>query len=265
MLPLWHNVTEGHFFVDGVLDRHADEPLGALGADGLDADAGAVEEHVLAVAHLAHECHDLFGALRTRLELDAAVHVLGVLAENTHVHFVGVAVGRVHALEILHRADAAVEVEAEAQVHINAAEAAADGGGQRPLEAEGVVLERPDGVVGQVDLALAVLVEALDLVVGDVGVVEGAGGVAGVDLEPIDFLFSAVALLDRGVDDLDGASGDAGDAVDIRADAVALEQADDGVVGDLPLAGGRLRGAGAGGRGGELLVGGGHRASGGSG
>ena len=84
-----------------------------------------------------------------------------------HVDLVGPLVRGLDALEVAHRPDAGVQVEADAQVDVDAAEAAADGRGQRALQAEAVVLERLERVVGQVELALLVLAERADLLVLD--------------------------------------------------------------------------------------------------
>ena len=105
------------------------------------------------------ERDDLLRPVAAALELDAAVHVFGVLAEDHHVDLVGAFVRRLDALEILHRADAGIEVEADAQIDVDAAEAAADGRGERPFEAEAVILERLERVVGQIELALFLLAE----------------------------------------------------------------------------------------------------------
>src|SRR5260370_6083931 len=51
----------------------------------------------------------------------------------------GPLVGRLDPLEITHRPDAGVQVEAHAQEDVDAAEAAADGRGQRPLETQAVI------------------------------------------------------------------------------------------------------------------------------
>src|SRR5581483_11579605 len=74
-----------------------------------------------------------------------------------------------------------------------------------------------------------------------------------VDVEPVDAALAAESLLDGGVEDADGAGGDAGGGADVAADAVAADQADDGVVGDVPAAVGADGDAGAGTGRGELL------------
>src|SRR5205823_15016765 len=109
-------------------------------------------------------------------------------------------------------------------------------------------------VVGDVKLALLVLAEGVDLLVLDLRVVEGAGGVAGVDVEPVNLALAAVSLGDRRVEHLDGAGGNAGRPADVDADAVPFEQADDGIIGNLPAAVGANSDAGTLTRGSELFV-----------
>ena len=184
--------------------RHADEPLAPLGTHRLDADA---RRRRYVVSHFLEERDEPLGLVAAALELDAAVNVLGVLAEDHHVHLVGALVRRLDALEVAHRADAGVQVEAQAQVDVDAAEAAADGRGERPFEAEAVVLERLERVVGQVELALLLLAERGDLLVLDLREVQFAGHVAGVDVEPVDAALAAVGLRHGGVEDADGAGG----------------------------------------------------------
>src|SRR5438093_22846 len=78
--------------------------------------------HDVGVAPLPEEVDELFGALGVAPELDPAIHVLGVLAEDHQVDLVGALVGRLDALEVAHGADAGVQVEADAQKHVDAAE-----------------------------------------------------------------------------------------------------------------------------------------------
>src|SRR5262249_20235916 len=155
-VALVHQRHTRQLLVDGVLDGHAYEALAALGADRLDADAARGDD---VVAHLLEERDELPGLVGVALELDAAVDVLGVLAEDDHVDAPGPLVGGLDALEVAHRADAGVEIEADAQVDVDGPEAAADGRRQRALQADAVVLEGLEGVVGQVEAALVALAE----------------------------------------------------------------------------------------------------------
>ena len=119
--------------------------------------------------------------------------------------------GAGHALVILHRAHAGVEVENLAQGHVERADAAADGRGERSLDGDAQIAGGGDGVVGQPGAELA------------------KGLFAGEDLKPADGALAAVGLFDRGVEDaLRGLP-------DVAAGAVAFNERNDGVVGDLIL------------------------------
>src|SRR5262249_47491954 len=78
--------------------------------------------------------------------------------------------------------------------------------------------------------------------------------VAGVDVEPDDLALALVRLLHRRVEHLDRAGADSRRAADVGPDAVATQQTDDGVVGEVPLPVAVNGDAGAGRRGGPLLV-----------
>ena len=145
--------------------------------------------------------------------LDAGVDVLGVLAEDDHVHQLGTLDRRRRALEVAHRAHARVEVEHLAQRHVQAADAAAHRRRQRALDGDLVVLDRLDGVVRQ---PLAVL---------------RLGLLAGRHLEPDDLALAAVgALGDRGVEHAHAGPPDVGTG------AVTFDEGHDGLVGDDELA-----------------------------
>ena len=114
---------------------------------------------------------------------DAGVDVLGVFAEDDHVHLFGMFDRGGDAGEVLHRAQADVEIEHLAQGDVERADAAADRRGQRPFDADQKFLEGLDGVVGQP------VVEFFE------------GLLAGENLEPGDFPRAAVGCLHRGVED----------------------------------------------------------------
>src|SRR5207245_11097462 len=136
----------------------------------------------------------------------------GILAEDNHVDLIGPLIGRFHALEVAHRPNAGVEVEADPQENVDTAEAAADRRGQRPLEAEAVMLKRLQAVVGKIEPARLLLAEGIDLFVLDLGIIDFPGDVAGVNVEPMDAAFALVRLLDRGIEDTDRTRRDAGSA-----------------------------------------------------
>ena len=131
---------------------------------------------------LGEEVEDLLRLGRAGLVLDAGVDVFGVLAEDHHVDLLRVLHRRRHALELAHRAQADVEVEHLAQRDVQRADAAADRRRQRALDADEVLAERLDGLVGQP------VVELLERLL------------AGEHLHPGDLLLAAVGLLHRGVE-----------------------------------------------------------------
>ncbi len=146
------------------------------------------------------------------LEINAGVNVLGVFAEDDHVHLFRVLHGRGHAGEILHGAQADVEIEHLAQRDVERADAAADGRGERAFDADEIFLERLDGVVRQP------VVEFLEAVF------------AGENLEPGDFLFAAVGFGHRRVEHAHAGGPD------VRAGAVAADERDDRMIGHGELA-----------------------------
>ena len=126
---------------------------------------------------LGEEVEHLLRLRRAAGVLDAGVDVLGVLAEDDHVGQLGLLHRRGDAGEVLHRPEADVEVEDLPQGDVERADAAADGRGQRALDADQVGAEGVEGLVGQ---PVAGLVERL---------------FAGEDLFPGDLPLAAVGLL----------------------------------------------------------------------
>src|SRR5262249_11905988 len=126
---------------------------------------------------------------------------------------------------------------------------------QRALETEAIELERLEAVVGQVELALFVLAELVDVLILDLRIVHLPGHVAGMDVEPVNAPLAPIGLRDGSVEDAHGAGRDAGHAADIAADAIAAHEADDRVIGDLPGAVGLDRDASALSGGREFIVG----------
>ena len=112
-------VDDGHALaaiVDGVLDSRSHQSLRALTRHRLDADAGGVGKTDLLHTHLGlQEGDELLRALGLRLPLDTGVNVLGVLAEDDHIGLGRILKRARHALEVLHRAHALVEIEFLAQ------------------------------------------------------------------------------------------------------------------------------------------------------
>ena len=218
----------GLVVVDRVLDRGLDEAGGAFLGDGLDADAGGVGEADLAEAVgevVFEELLELGGFFGAVLELDAGVDVLGVFSEDDHVGLLGVLDGGGDACEVADGAEAGVEVEDLAEGDVEGADAAAGGGGEGALDADEVFGEVVEGGLGEPFAG---------------GVV---GFVAGHDLVPVDLAVAVVGLFDGGVED------ELGGVPDVGAGAVAFDEGDDGVVGDVEALGGHGDGFGGGGRG----------------
>ena len=94
----------------------------------------------------AKQLLELLAVVRAVLELDAGVDVFGVLAEDDHVGQLRPGDRRGDALEPLHRAQADVEVEDLPQRDVDRADAAADGRGERALDADQVGLRNASSV-----------------------------------------------------------------------------------------------------------------------
>ena len=153
---------------------------------------------------LGEEVEHLLRLGRAAGVLDAGVDVLGVLAEDDHVGQLGLLHGRGDAGEVLHRAQADVEVENLPQGDVERADAAADGRGERALDADEVGAEGVERFVGQ---PVAGLVERL---------------LAGEDFLPLDL----AACRRRPLSTAASNTTDAGPP-DVGAGAVALDEGDD--------------------------------------
>src|SRR5207248_10672993 len=105
---------------------------------------------------------------------DAGVNILGVLAEDDHVHLLRMFYRRRDAAEVLHRAQADVEVEQLSERNVERTDAAANRRRERAFDADDKSLEGLDRVVRQP------VVELLE------------GGFAGEHLEPGDLAFATV-------------------------------------------------------------------------
>ena len=116
--------------------------------------------------------------------------------------------------EVLHRAQADVEIEHLPQGDVEGTDAAADRRGQRPLDADQKFPERGHRVIRQP------VVEFLE------------GLLPGMDLEPGDFPFPAIGRLNRRVKDPHAGSPD------VRPRAVAANKGDDGIMGNTEFAAG---------------------------
>ena len=125
--------------VERIATGGADEPARAFTRDGLDPVGGTLRETDLAHPHLfAQEAAELFRLRRAGLPFDAGVDVLRVLAEDHHVHPLGMPHGRGDPAEPAHRAQAHVQVEPLAQGHVQRTDAAPDRRRQGTLDADPV-------------------------------------------------------------------------------------------------------------------------------
>ena len=197
-----------------VLDGHAHQALGSGDGDRLDADAGIEADLLLAaLQHVFVEELDQAGAVGSSLlPLDAGVDVFGVLAEDDDVHALGMLHGRGHALVVLHRAHAAVEIKNLAQGDVEGADAAAHGRGQRSLDGDAKFADGVDGVIGQPGIEL------------------GLGFLSGEDFVPGDAALAFVGFFDCGVEHAERGFPD------VAAGAVAFDEGDDRVIGNVVLA-----------------------------
>ena len=207
-VALVHQRHRRSVMVDGILDGLAHQPFATELADRLDADGRALA-HVFAQP-VAHEGDDGVGFFRIRFPLDARIDIFGVLAIDDDVHLLGVLHWAGRAGDVAHRPHAGVEVQHLAQRHVQAAKAAADGRGQRPLDADDVFPHGVEGLFGHV--AAVVLLGRL---------------LPGVDLHPGDLAPALVSLFDSRIPYHHGSGSD------VDADTVALDVSDDRPIGNL--------------------------------
>jgi hypothetical protein len=136
---------------ESVLDGHPYQTLCAGHRNGLDAYAG-IEANLLLAAfqHVFVEEFNQPGTIRRAFfPLDADVNVFCIFAENDNVHALGMLHRRRHSGVVLHRTHAAVEIEDLAQGHVERADAASDGRGERALDGDAKFADGADGVVGE--------------------------------------------------------------------------------------------------------------------
>ncbi len=111
----------------------------------------------------------------------------------------------------MHRAQTDIKVEHLAQGDVERADAAADRRGQRAFDADQIFAEGVQGFIGQPHI----------LAIG------GHGFLSGVDFHPGDFPGPAVCFFDRRVQHAHRSRPDVG------AGAIALDEGEDGIVGDV--------------------------------
>lgn len=223
-------------FADGVFDGRVHEALGTQFRDGFDADTdfddllarigghtgfgelgsffcGAEADFVEVSGHVLFQERDHgIGFVAARLEVDTRVDVFGVLAEDGHVHLFGVLDRRGRPREVAHGTQTNIEVEHLAQSHVERADTAADGRGERAFDADEIFVEASYGFIGK---PVAGLIES---------------GLARENFEPLDFFLAAVGFLNRRVHNTHRGRPDVG------AGAVAAHERDGGVVWNLQYA-----------------------------
>jgi len=176
-------VHDGHALalaLDGVAQGETHQALAGEGADRFDTQAAALEE--LRAHFLAQEAGQLLVLRRPGLVLDPRVDILGILAEDDHIHVLRLAHWPRHALVVFDRAHAGIQVEHLAQRHVQAAEPAANRSRQRPLDPHRELAQRVEGLCWQV-----------------VSTVESRSLLARVNLHPGDLPPATIDLLYGGV------------------------------------------------------------------
>ena len=186
---------------DGVLDRRADQPLAAGFAHRLYGYTGIGPDVPREL--FPAEGDQPGGLVAVGLLFLPGVHVLRVLAEDDHVHLIGMTHRTGHAGEPAYRPQAYVQVEDLAQRHVQAADAAPHGRGQGPLDAHQVF---PETFYRFIRKPAFRKVEGL---------------FACQYLVPRDAAVTAVRLVDRGVENA------LSRPPDIRSRAVAFDERDD--------------------------------------
>ena len=195
--------------VHHVLQRLARQALGALQGNRLDADAAVFVETDLGDAHFLFKELDHLGGLgRTGFPLDTGIDVLGVLAEDGHVHIARLLHRAGHAFEPAHRTQAHIQVQLLAQRHVQGADAATDRSGQRALDGNHVVLHRVQGFLGKPGVLVVHLSRFFP----------------GIHFHPGNLAFAAVGFFHCSIDNLDH------DRADIDTNTVAFDERDNRVV-----------------------------------
>ena len=134
--------------VQGIAQGPAHQPLGARLGHGLDAHGGGL-------AHLAHaqlvaqKGDELAGLGRISGEFHARVHVFRILAEDDHIHPLGMLDRGFQAVEMAHGPDAGIKIQTLAQGHVQAADARAHGRAQGAFHGDVRAAQGVHGGFGQ--------------------------------------------------------------------------------------------------------------------
>ena len=176
---------------------------------GLDADAAVLADSLAQI--IAQEIDQLFGPAGSFFPLDARVYILGILPKDDHVHSLGMADWRRHAVEIADRAHTGVEIQRLSEGHIETPKPTTHGSRQRAFDGTTEITNGLGGILWQ---PLVVVFFRL---------------LSRVDLHPGHRLGTVIGLLDSAVENVSCRPPDIG------ADAIALDERNDRSVRDLEL------------------------------
>ena len=203
-----HQGHAGAVALQGVANGLAHQPLGLEFADGLDAHAGGFDVVNVHAHFIAQEREEFHGFGCAGLPFNPGVHIFGGFAEEHHVHLFGVLHWAGQTRDVVNGAHVGVQVEPLTNGDIQAANTAADGRGERPLDTDVEVFKGLQRFVGQPFARFV------------------AGAFTGIDFHPDDFARAVVGLFDGGIQNaLHGGRH-------VCADAVAHDEGDDGFVRD---------------------------------
>mmetsp|Transcript_2626 Transcript_2626/g.5103 ORF Transcript_2626/g.5103 Transcript_2626/m.5103 type:complete len:225 (-) Transcript_2626:127-801(-) len=205
-----------------MLNRCTHKTLGTLTGDWLNTKTGGTGEAHLGHSHLVRKkVPELFGFGGALFELYTSVDILGVLTENSDVNILGTANGRGNAMEPAHRAKAYVEVELLAKSYVKRPKATTDRGGEWALDSHKVFAVSFKGLLRKPASSLA---ESL---------------FSGQDLKPLHLALAAICLFHCSVKNLDTRSPN------IRANTIAFNKRDNGLIRYVQLASGAHGNGGA--------------------
>ena len=199
----------GLVVVNGVLNGFANQALCPLARNRLDTDTRGIGEPDFAHTHFVLQKLDEFlRLLALGFVLDAGINVFRVFAEDDHVDLVWLFHGAWHALEVLHGAQADVQVKLLAQGHVQRTDAPPHRRGQRPLDGHQVLAHGSQGFFRQPHIRTIHL----------------SGFFARVNFHPVDFFLPTVSLGHGSIHHFDHHGGD------VHTRAVTLDVGDDGLV-----------------------------------
>ena len=170
--------------VDRILNRRAHQPLRSRNRDRFDANPRVQPNLLLAALQhvVVQERQHLRRLRRSLAELDARINVLRILTEDHNVHPLRMLHRARHALVVLHRTDALVQIHQLPQRHVQRTNPSTHRCRQRSLDRHAKVHRRLHRIVGQPVLRLAIRL------------------LAGQHLVPLHRPLAAVGLLHRRIE-----------------------------------------------------------------